>query len=189
MEDDYAKQKCQKDGTEPRNLCQMRSLLVVFSYHHQNTEKIADVIGKVLDAQKRTPQQMRREDLQEYDLIGFGSGIYDGKHHQFLLDFADQLPKVNNRKAFLFSTCGVPVFGMTKALIAKNHLPLREKLQSKGYLIVDEFGCVGFNTNSFLTLFGGINKGRPNAEDLQQAKEFARKLKQNILTDRALQGP
>jgi flavodoxin len=154
----------------------MRSLLVVFSYHHKSTEKIANAIAKILDAQIRTPQQIRHEELQEYDLVGFGSGIYDGKHHQLLLDLADQLPKTANRKAFLFSTCGVPVFGMTKELIAKNHSPLREKLQSKGYLIVDEFGCAGFNTNSFLTLFGGINKGRPNAEDLEHAEEFAQKL-------------
>ena len=53
------------------------------------------------------------------------------------------------------------------------HTPLREKLLSKGYMIVDEFNCLGFNTNSFLKYFGGINKGRPNAEDLKDAEEFA----------------
>ena len=63
--------------------------------------------------------------------------------------------------------------------VAKNHSSLREKLQSKGYMIVDEFSCAGFNTNSFNKLFGGINKGRPNAEDLKQAEEFAQNLKQN----------
>jgi len=56
---------------------------------------------------------------------------------------------------------------------------LREKLQSKGYMIVDEFSCKGFNTNSFLKLFGGMNKGRPNALDLKHAEEFAQNLKQN----------
>ena len=48
-------------------------------------------------------------------------------------------------------------------------------------MIVDEFTCTGFNTNSFLKLFGGINKGRPNADDLKHAEEFAQKLKQNLL--------
>jgi flavodoxin len=61
--------------------------------------------------------------------------------------------------------------------LAKDHLALREKLQSKGYLIVDEFQCKGFNTNSFLKYFGGINKGRPNNEDLNYAEAFAEKLK------------
>jgi flavodoxin len=48
-------------------------------------------------------------------------------------------------------------------------------------VILDEFGCAGLNTNKFLRLFGGINKGRPDAEDLKHAEEFARKLKQNLL--------
>jgi len=151
----------------------MKSLLVLFSYHHNNTEKIANVFAKVLDAKIKTPQQVDPEELQEYSLIGFGSGIYDAKHHESLLDLADKLPKVTNRKAFIFSTGGIT--GEAKA--AEDHSLLREKLQSKGYVIVDEFQCVGFNTNSFLKYLGGMNKGRPNAEDLKHAEEFAQNLK------------
>ena len=158
----------------------MKSLLILFSYHHHNTEKIANIFAKVLDAQIKTPLQINPEELQEYSLIGFGSGIYDYKHHKVLLDLADKLPQVTNRKAFIFSTSS-NVFGVTaKTTIAKDHSPLREKLQSKGYIIVDEFNCKGFNTNSFSKFFGGINKGRPNAEDLKHAEEFAQKHKQNL---------
>lgn len=53
-------------------------------------------------------------------------------------------------------------------------------LQSKGYFIVDEFNCAGFNTNSLLKYFGGINKSRPNTEDLENAEKFASNLKQNL---------
>jgi flavodoxin len=155
----------------------MKSLLVLCSYHHKNTEKIAKVFARVLDARIRTPRQIDPDELQEYSLIGFGSGIYGGKHHRALLDLADKLPQVTNRKAFIFSTCGVPAIGMTEQVVVENHSLLREKLQSRGYMIVDEFSCAGFNTNSFLKLFGGINKGRPNAEDLKHAEEFAQNLK------------
>lgn len=162
----------------------MKSLLVLFSYHHQNTEKIAKIFSKVLDAQIKTPQQTHPEELQEYDLVGFGSGIYHGKHHDSLLDLADKLPQITNRKAFIFSTCGVPVVVAGRKQLEeyaeKNHSSLKKKLQSKGYMIVDEFSCAGFNTNSFLKLFGGLNKGRPNVEDLKHAEEFAQNLKQNI---------
>jgi len=164
----------------------VKSLIVVFSYHHKNTEKIANVFAKVLDAQIKTPQQINPQELQEYSLIGFGSGIYSDKHHKVLLDLADELPQVTNKKAFIFSTCGVPMKFMEldktefTRYVAKNHSSLREKLQSKGYMIVDEFSCAGFNTNNVLKLFGGINKGRPNAEDLKQAEEFAQNLKQNL---------
>jgi len=154
----------------------MKSLLVLFSYHHNNTEKIANVFAKVLDAQIKTPQQINPGELQEYSLIGFGSGIYSAKHHKDLLDLADKIPQVTNRKAFIFSTSAM----IGEAKVAKDHSLLREKLQSKGYMIVDEFACKGFNTNKFLKYFGGINKGRPNAEDLKHAEEFAQNLKQNL---------
>jgi flavodoxin len=174
----------EKDGQKPKDPSSMKTLLVLFSYHHKNTEKIANVIAEVFDAQIKTPKQIRPEELQEYTLIGFGSGIYGARHHADLLDLADKLPHITNRKAFIFSTCGAPAFaidgGHVKEYIIKSHSPLREKLQCKGYMIVDEFNCAGWNTNSFLKLFGGINKGRPNAEDLKHAEEFALNLKQNI---------
>jgi flavodoxin len=157
-----------------------KSLVVVFSYHHKNTEKIANVFAKVLDASVKTPRQINPEELQEYNLVGFGSGIYDGKHHKSLLELADNLPDVTGRKAFIFSTCGAPVSLTGKKFIedyaAKSHSALREKLQSRGYVIIGEFSCAGFNTNSFLKFLGGLNKGRPDAEDLRYAEEFARNL-------------
>ena len=161
-------------------------MLVLFSFHHNNTEKIANIFAKVFDAQIKTPQQINPEELQEYNLIGFGSGIYDAKHHKLLLDLADKLPTVTNRKAFIFSTCGAPMKLMDldrtefTRYVSENHSSLKEKLQSKGYMIIDEFSCADFNTNSFLKLVGGINKDRSNAEDLKHAEEFAQNLKQNL---------
>lgn len=151
----------------------MKSIIILYSYHHHNTEKLAKAIAGVLGADIKWPEDVNTEELQEYDLVGFGSGIYDAKHHLYLLELADRLPEVTDGKAFLFSTAGIT--GQTKA--TKDHSHLMEKLQSKGYVIVDEFQCKGFNTNSFLKLFGGINKGRPNVQDLKNAEEFAMDLK------------
>jgi flavodoxin len=69
-------------------------------------------------------------------------------------------------------------------ITSKFHDELRAKLQSKGHIIIDEFQCKGFNTNSFLRLFGGMNKGRPNASDLINAEDFAVKIKQNKNMDK-----
>jgi flavodoxin len=168
------------EENELKNPMPMKSLLVLFSYHHKNTEKIAKVFAKVLDAQIKWTYEINPEELQQYDLIGFGSGIYSSKHHESLLELVDELPEVTGKKAFIFSTCGAPIaIGGQKTLddyAIKCHSLLREKLNAKGYLIIDEFICAGFNTNSFLKLFGGINKGRPNAEDLKNAEEFAKSL-------------
>jgi flavodoxin len=62
----------------------MKSLIVLVSYHHNNTQKIAEVIAKMLNAQIKLPQQTNPEDLKQYDLVGFGSGIDSGKHYSEL---------------------------------------------------------------------------------------------------------
>ncbi len=162
-----------------------KALLILFSCHHKNTEKVANAFAKVLVAQIKTPRETNPEELKEYDLIGFGSGIYSSNVHKDLLDLAEKLPQTTGGKAFLFSTNGAPSFfdqyGSYRAKYAHEcHTQLREKLQAKGYKIAGEFCCAGHNTNSFLKLFGGINKGRPNAQDLQDAEGFALKLKQNL---------
>jgi flavodoxin len=161
----------------------MRTLLVLYSYHHNNTEKIAKVLAKVLDARIKTPQQVDPDELQSCGLVGFGSGIYSDRHHRSLFDLVERLPQVNNKQAFIFSTCGAPAFafdgGHLEDYVDQVHLPLREKLRSKGYTVVGEFICPGHNTNKFLKVFGGVNRGRPNAQDLKRAEAFAQKLKQN----------
>ncbi|QEE16360.1 flavodoxin family protein [Promethearchaeum syntrophicum] len=151
-----------------------KTLLVLVSYHHRNTEKIAKVISEVLDAQIKNPHQINPEELQEYSLIGFGSGIYGENFHQDLLDLADKLPQVNKKKAFIFSTSA------TTWELPQKHSAIKNKLQIKGYVIVDEFNCKGLNTNSFLKIFGGMNKTKPNAEDLKHAEIFAQNLKKNL---------
>ncbi len=154
----------------------MKSILVVISIHHNNTVKIAKVMAKDLSAQIKKPKEIKPEELQDYDYVGFGSGIYGAKHHMSLLNLAEKLPKVENKKAFIFSTAGIS----SKDKMKKDHSQLRERLQKKGYKIMDDFQCKGFNTNSFLKFFGGMNKGRPNNEDLKNAVEFARNLNKKL---------
>lgn len=164
-----------KDGIL-RDQPPVKALLIVYSYHHMNTEKVANVFANVLGAQVKVPQRTNPGELGDYGIIGFGSGIDSGRHYKELLDFADKLPPVAGKKAFIFSTSAI--MGVDK--VAKDHATLREKLLAKGYVIVDEFACKGHNTNSFLKYIGGMNRGRPNAEDLRQAEEFATGLKQKI---------
>lgn len=55
--------------------------------------------------------------------------------------------------------------------------PLKEKLLEKGFDIIGEFSCRGFDTYGPWKLIGGKNKGRPNGKDLEKAKEFGKSLK------------
>lgn len=154
----------------------VKALIIVYSFHHNNTAKIADKFAEVLNARVLTPEEVDLEELKDYDLIGFGAGIDSGKHYKPLLDLADRLLEVNKKPSFIFSTSGV----QGKEKVYKDHSLLRQKLQSKGYAIVDEFSCKGFDTVSFLKYIGGINKGRPNKEDFKNAEEFALNLLQKF---------
>lgn len=159
----------------------MKTLIVCISIHHGNTMKIAEVLAKELDAELKAPSEVKKEDLEKYDLIGLGSGIYDDKHHDSILETANKLPK--GKKAFIFSTSGVPVSilgdGFLRNYSKKAHAALRDKLESKGCEVLGEFIAPGFNTNVFLKYFGGVNKNRPNQKDFEKAKEFASKIKES----------
>lgn len=151
----------------------MNTLIIIYSYHHNNTEKIANVIAKVLEADIKKPSETDPKSVEKYDLVGFGSGIYGDNHHSSQLELVDKLPMLQGKKAFLFSTSAIS----NESKMMDDHKSIRESLVSKGFEVVDEFQCVGFNTNSFLKYFGGMNKRRPNQEDLSRAESFARKLK------------
>ncbi|MGA8849230.1 MAG: flavodoxin family protein [Dehalococcoidia bacterium] len=151
----------------------MKALIIYISVHHDNTEKVAKVMANTLDAALLEMKQASASMLEQYDLIGFGSGIYFGKHHENLLDFVDKLPMLRNKKAFIFSTSGLRKI----RFIHDFDKPLKEKLRQKGFDIIGEFSCRGLDTYRATKLVGGINRGRPNAKDLKQAEDFARSLK------------
>jgi len=151
----------------------MKALIIYISVHHGNTERVAKVMANILDADLLQMKQVDASMLEQYDLIGFGSGIYFGKHHKSLLDFVDMLPMPRNKKAFVFSTSGLRKI----QFIHNFDKPLKEKLQQKGFDIIGEFSCRGLDTYRAAKLVGGVNKGRPNAEDLKQAEDFASGLK------------
>jgi flavodoxin len=153
----------------------MRTLIIYVSIHHGNTEKIAKEMAEILNTELLRPNEIGVNTFSKYDLIGFGSGIYFLKHHKALLNLAENSPYLN-KKVFVFSTRGIgPVWFY--------HRPLKKKLLEKGFNIVGEFSCKGFDTYlfdryiPFLKFTGGLNKGRPNKKDLEKARKFARGLK------------
>ncbi len=155
-------------------------LIILAASPAGSTAKVAGVIAEELGARVAGPNQAEGAGAGDFTLVGFGSGVFHGEHHASLLALADQLPPALHGKAFVFSTCGIPARFAGPQVIAeysgRNHAALREKLRAKGYEMVGEFGCPGFNDNKFLKLFGGLNRGRPNAADLESARSFAKGL-------------
>lgn len=150
----------------------MKCLVIYESIHHKNTLKIAQVIAKVLQADLKHCSEINLKDLEKYDLIGFGSGIYAFRHHRNLFNLVNNLPQLN-KKVFVFSTSGAKDG-------QKYHRPLNNKLQQKGYLLIGEFNCQGWDTFGPFKLIGGLNKNRPDTNDIEKAKKFAQDLKTNF---------
>lgn len=147
----------------------MKTLIIYKSVHHGNTEKIAKVMANAIKAELMDLKDVGTDIVEEYDLIGFGSGIYYSKPHKKLMEFVNELNSVENKKSFVFSTSG-------RKKAEFNDL-LKSELSKKGFEVIGEFNCKGFDTVGPLRFIGGINKGRPNEEDFKNAKIFALNLK------------
>lgn len=98
-----------------------------------------------------------------YDIVGFGSGVYNGKLHKELSEILSKLSQQEDKKAFIFSTTG------SKTYSSMAHERFRPMLEEKGFEIIGEFSCLGFDTA--LTK-EGINKDRPNKQDIKDAEDF-----------------
>jgi flavodoxin len=147
----------------------LKTLIIYVSIYQENTQKIAEAMAEVLDSSLLEPEEVRLDTLSEYDLIGFGSGIYWGRFYKRLRNFIKELPNFQNKKAFIFGTCGhneIP------------YKPIQKLLLKKGFNVVGKFSCLGFNTFFLSRILGRVNKGRPNREDFEQAKKFAEGLKE-----------
>lgn len=157
----------------------MRAVIIYMSIHNGNTEKIGDVLAKKLDAKLIKAVDAEVEDLLNHNLLGFGSGIYFGRHHEALFRLLDRFPTVQNKYAFIFSTSALTRL----PIIHDYHKALKRKMLKKGFKILGEFTCRGYSTHGPLKLFGGIHKGKPDKNDLEMASRFAEQIKENYLKE------
>ncbi|MCK9536248.1 MAG: flavodoxin family protein [Bacilli bacterium] len=140
----------------------MKTLIICESHHQQNTIKVARRLATVLNA--GVVPAMAAESIEEYDLIGFGSGIYFQRHHRALLTLAEKL-NLKDKPVFVFSTSGLGWRRYNRHLI--------KILKSKGATVVGDFTCKGRDTFGLLKLIGGIARRHPNEKDLKKAEAFA----------------
>lgn len=151
----------------------MRCLIICSSIHHGNTEKIGRAIQKVLEADWKTPREVTGEDWLNYDLFGFGSGVYHGEFHAGLLTLVNLAENVSGKKAFIFATSGMQETNGFNSFGKK----FKTLLISKGFEILGGYWSPGWDTYSIFKWIGGLNKGRPNESDIFKARKFARKLR------------
>ncbi|MFJ8625428.1 flavodoxin family protein [Kitasatospora sp. NPDC093550] len=150
----------------------MKAVIVCASVSHGNTRRVAEVVGRVLSAPVVEPEQLDPAGLADYDLVGFGSGIFTGRFHPRLRAFVRAVPEGQRRRAFVFATSGLP-----ELRVRPFTRPLVRQLEGKGFEVADAFSCRGLDTWLPFRLVGGINKARPHGGDLAAARAFAEGLR------------
>ena len=145
----------------------MKTAICYYSRHHGNTLKVLKAMAEgtgidLIDVTSRVAVH-----LEDYDCIGFASGIYYSEFQESVLNFARQyLPQ--GKDVFFVYTCGSMRRGYTKTIA--------ETVTAKGANILGEYGCRGFDTFGPFKLIGGIAKGHPNADELEKARAFCRSI-------------
>jgi flavodoxin len=145
---------------------------VYVSGPHRNTAEVAHTIGFELDAFVTTPDRIDPAHIAGCELMGFGSGIYMGKHHRQLLSFVESLPEFPGMQAFTFATSGFPESGPHRFSRS-----LTVPLERKGFVVSSSFSCRARDTFFPFKVVGGIHKSHPDDADLRRARTFAETLR------------
>ena len=146
----------------------MKTAVCYYSRHHGNTLKVLQAMAAEgsMDLIDVTTRQAVR--LDDYDCIGFASGIYAFDFQKSVVAFARQYLPQGKPVFFVYT------YGGAKGNGAK---AVKTVAAEKGCRVLGEFSCRGFDTFGPFKLVGGIAKGHPNTRDLEKARLFYRNLR------------
>ena len=152
----------------------MKTAVCYYSRHHGNTLKVLEAMAQEgeMDLIDVTTRQLVR--LEEYDCIGFASGIYGFEMQKAVVEFARQYLPAGKPVFFVYTFGGARGTG-AKALAAI--------AKEKGCPVLGEFGCKGYDTFGPFKLVGGLAKGHPDQKDLAAARAFYRRLRRSQTPD------
>ena len=130
---------------------------VVYYSRGGNTRKVAEAVAAELGTAARDIKTVDR--VADGANIILGSGCYGAVVAKDITDFLDRNHKPG-RKIALFTTS---VLGLGKEVEV-----MEKQIRGKGVEIAAHFNCYG--------QFLGVKRGHPDKDDLDKAREFARKL-------------
>lgn len=130
---------------------------VIYFSKKGNTKKIAEAIASELNV---SAEDVNGAKLNENCFVLLGSGCYGGKPAKAMITFIED----ND-----FKSRNIALFGTSGAGKGVELIEMEKILNNKDACIKEKFFCKG----KFLF----ANRGRPNNEDLEKAKEFAKNIK------------
>ena len=140
---------------EIHSCAMMPAAIVYVSVHHGNTRRIAAAMAEPLGASLLSVEEAMSLDGQSLDLVGFGSGIYFGRHHASLFELVRKL-KSMPRRCFVYSTAGI------SWLSSVWHRSLVQQIRGRGSEVIGQFNSPGWDTVGPLWLLGGAPVGTPD---------------------------
>ena len=157
-----------------------RCIIVYESVYNDNTLKLARAMARTLGCKLVKADKALSMNLDDYETIGFGSGIYFGRHHPKLFEVIEHLNE-EQQDVFIFSSRGNPFLG-------KYHQPLKDALREKDKNIIGEFSVRGYDETGPWIIIGGGHRGKPDEKDLKKAARFVQKtVPQHCMPDYYLQ--
>ena len=119
-----------------------------------NTQKLALAIAGAVDAQ---PKPIPEPITEKTDLLFLGASIYAGGVDAAVRNYINTLDPSMVGEVVVFSTAAIKTSAFAQ---------MQKLLMARGLRVSDrEFHCRG--------QFTALHRGRPNADDLAQAKAFA----------------
>lgn len=148
----------------------MKTLIIYESTHHGNTRKLCNAIAAADKDVTLSEVGKAKIHWDEYDLIGFASGIAFGKFYAGVTGAAEKIP--SGKRVFFLYTCG----RNSRDLSAK----IAETVKTRGCTVLGSYGCKGFDSYGPFKLLGGINKNHPDLTECNEAVEFYHRLKKYL---------
>lgn len=150
-------------ATESPKRPQIRTMILYRSKHHGNTKKVVDALASAFPGEIDTldvatiDKKNPKVDLSPYHLIGIASGIYMGEIDK---DLARVMQASVGTGDFVFSLL---TYGGASKWYGKDIDGICRATHAN---FLAGHGCPGFDTWGPYKLMGGMNKGRPNDEDI-----------------------
>lgn len=140
----------------------MRSMIVYASRHHGNTKRLVEYLAARYDITLVDAQEISEIDTEEYDLIGFASGMDFGKFYPSVTELAETMAP--GKYVYALYTCARDQ--------GRYGSEIEEIAGQTGSRYLGKYGCKGYNTYGPWKLIGGMNKEHPSEKELQDACAF-----------------
>ena len=144
-------------------------IIFYYSYSTMSTEKIVKGIqASYPNIEIWLLPSEEKNDISNYDFIGFASGIYAWDFGKPIYQKIEKLIGLEGKKCFSICT--------STTGSEKYTLYPKEAIEKKGGKFIRGWGCQG-KANFFpLNVFGGVHKEKPDENDIKSATDFLKKL-------------